>query len=98
VFAFLPAVFGSVLAWVGASLIARLLLGLGVGVLTYVGVSALMDTAYSSIVALYADIPAQILGTIGVLHLDDAIKVIFSAISIRLTISSMSKLKFAPGA
>jgi len=97
-FGFLPTVFGSVMAWIGASLIARLLLGLGVGVLTYVGVSALMDTAYATIVGLYANIPPQILGTVGVLHLDDAIKVIFSAISIRLTISSMSKLKFAPGA
>jgi len=85
---------GGVLSWVAGSLIARLVIALGIGVVTYIGVSAGMDTLQAMVVSELGGLPAHLIQALGLLRFDDAITLVFSAIAARVALASVGKLAF----
>lgn len=61
------------------SLIGRILIALGIGFVTYQGISVLSDWIYNDIINSFVQIPPAISRFLGWLWLDKAITMIFSA-------------------
>lgn len=78
-----------VLAWVGSSLIRHLIVALGVGFVTFVGVNELYEWAQDYIVSNLTSVPTNVLTILKLLKVGTAISIIFSGISTRLTMHVM---------
>ena len=71
-------------------LVIKALGAIGVGVVTYVGVSALLDEAYTIITANLTGGPfPQLIAVLGVMQIDTAITMIFSAFAVRMTLKGV---------
>lgn len=86
--ALLGAVLGRIIGFVISGLIWKVIASFGIGFVVYAGVTELFDGAHAAVNSLYGELPAVISGVVGTLRIDDAISVIFSAISIRLSLKS----------
>lgn len=84
----LGAVLGRILAWVGASLIFKVVSAFGVGVVVFYGVGELLDATLLEIQSMTASLPATMAQIVAVLRIDDAITVLFSAGSIRVSLKT----------
>ena len=69
----------------------KVLSALGIGTATYFGIWALFSWAKSYIFANIGGLPAEMVTFIGMLNIDVAINIIFSAFTIRLTISGINQ-------
>jgi Protein of unknown function (DUF2523) len=87
-----PAVIAAVAA-IGASilpLVIRVIAGLGIGVATYTGISAVWDNAQAGIWTNLGGASASVLTILGMARVDDAIKVVLSAGSTILLLKGFS--------
>jgi len=93
--AFIPALVGA-LAGVMASLVGRAIIALGVGFITYKGLGATVAWLHGRVVGSLQGLPADMVGLLGFLGLDQALSIIMSAvttaISIRLIAGSFKKM------
>ena len=92
---FLPALIGAFAAAMG-SLAGRVLIALGIGFVTYKGVGAGVDVLKARVISSVQGMPADIVGLVGFLGIDQAITIIFSAVaaalSLRLVGGSLKKM------
>ena len=91
----MPAFFGPILLALAAlleSLVFKVLLGLGFGVLTYSGVGALLDSAQSTLNGMFSGLSADVLAMTYLLGVDRCINLVFSSVVARLTLQGMSAL------
>jgi hypothetical protein len=72
-----------------SNVVARVLLALGVSFVSYVGLDALLNAAYSQIKDLFFLLEPKALNLFGLAGIDTAMNYIFSAYVARLTISSL---------
>jgi hypothetical protein len=84
----LPVVLGHVLAWALASVAFRIIAAMGVGVVTYIGVGELLESALAEIQSLTAGLGAYVLQAMVLMRIDDAITVIFSAMAGRVAMKA----------
>jgi len=84
----MPAVLITILAAFASSLVAKLLLGAGLAFLSYTFINDLVAEAQNAMLGLYGNIPADILGVLGILKIPQALSVIMSAIGIAAFIKS----------
>ena len=79
---------GTIISHVIAALIFKVLTALGVGFVTYVGVSALIDGAFNEIESMTSSLPVEVIQVLITLRIDDAITVLASAVAIRLSLKT----------
>jgi hypothetical protein len=88
----LALVLGRVAWWVAGSWIARLVVGLGLTFVSMAGVSAMLEELKTQIVGAIDSQGAQVVAVIGMLNLDRAITIVFSAYAVRLVLAGARKL------
>jgi hypothetical protein len=86
--------FGAIVA---ANLVARIFLALGLGFVTYVGLSAVLDQFSAALRSELTGLPADLVGLIGLTDLDIVINLVISAYSARLAISQLTKISVIGG-
>lgn len=74
-----------------SSLIAKMMLGAGLAFLSYTWINDLVSQAQNQMLGLYSNIPADIVGILGILKIPQSLSVIMSAIGTAAFIKS-SKL------
>lgn len=94
---FNPANMPSLAAWIGKMLLgigpsfASSILGrLGIGVATFYGVSALVDTVRTQIFAAFSGVDPTVIQLFGVLQVGTCINILLSAVIAKLTIKGLS--------
>lgn len=86
---FIAAIGGMLINLVG-TLAGRVLIALGISVVTYTGVSASLDWMKSGAVSALGGLPAEMLGLIAFMKVGVCISIITSAIAARAIISGIS--------
>lgn len=77
-----------VLIWFASSLVAKLLLGAGLAFVSYTFINDVVAQAQSQMVGLMNNIPADIVGVLGILKIPQALSVVMSAIGMAAFIKS----------
>lgn len=73
------------------SILARALLALGVGIVSMVGFSELLQLAMTRIQGLFGGIPADLLALLGFMHMDVPISAWFAGQAAALALSTATK-------
>lgn len=87
----MPQLLITILAAFASSLVAKLLLGAGLAFISYTFINDLVMQAQNVMLGLYNNVPADIMGIMGILKIPQALSVIMSAIGTAAFIKS-SKL------
>ncbi len=87
----MPQLLITILASFASSLVAKLLLGAGLAFISYTFINDLVMQAQNAMLGLYNNVPADIVGIMGILKIPQALSVIMSAIGTAAFIKS-SKL------
>lgn len=74
----------------GAALIAKWLVGLGISAVTYIGVSTVWESAQANIQGAFQGVGADVVVLIGMSGIDQAIMIVLSAISSALAIKGIT--------
>lgn len=100
----LPAVVaGAVWSVIAIPLVVKILLGLGIGFISYQGITLLTDSALEFIRSNLAGMPADVVAVIAITKIDVYFTMIFSAYAIKLTLKGLDstgvlrKLSFSAG-
>jgi hypothetical protein len=73
------------------SILARALLALGVGIVSMIGFSELLQLAMTRIQGLFVGIPADLLGLLGFMHMDVPISAWFAGQTAVLALSAATR-------
>ena len=87
----MPQLLITILAAFASSLVAKLLLGAGLAFISYTFINDLVMQAQNAMLGLYNNVPADIVGIMGILKIPQSLSVIMSAIGTAAFIKS-SKL------
>lgn len=87
----MPAILITILAAFASSLVAKLMLGAGLAFLSFTFINDLVAQAQTAMLGLYSNIPANIMGVLGILKIPQALSVVMSSIGTAAFIKS-SKL------
>lgn len=94
---FLAQVLGYVFAFAISKVVVKLVTALGVGYVTYVGFSSLIDMVQGYIDSNLGGLPANVFQVINIVNVPAAINLILSAYAARYTLFTLSKrLVFNP--
>lgn len=85
---FLAALWGALLPMLG-SVVAQVLLSLGIGYLTYTGIDASIGFAKAQFVASVGSLPIAAVGVMGLLNIGKAVSMLCSAVVMRLTMQGL---------
>lgn len=72
--------------------VARMLQALGIGMLSYVGLSALVERLVSEAVASLAGLPATLAAWVGLLGIDQFLSIMLSALIGRVAIQALTNI------
>ena len=92
----MPAILVTILTAFASKLVARMMIGAGIVFLSYTYTNDLVAQAQAAMQGLYSNIPANIMGVLGILKIPQALSVIMSAIGTAAFIKS-SKLAIGKG-
>lgn len=92
----MPAILVTILAAFASSLVAKLLLGAGLAFVSYTFINDMVSAAQAEMMGLYGNLPANIIGVLGLLKIPQALSVLMSAIATAAFIKS-SKLALGKG-
>ena len=84
----MPALF-MFLANIIGPLAAKLLTSLGIGAVTYIGITALLDTVRSYLLSNVTGMPADVLALFGLIKLDIAINIMLAAVAARASLAGV---------
>jgi len=79
---------------IAPSLVGQILISLGVGVITYSGLSVSLNWLKSNFVTAVLGLPPQVVGMLSMMKVGTCVSMIFSAILIRLTIQGLTGATF----
>ena len=74
---------------VTGTIVGRVLVSLGVGVVTYTGVQVGIDSLLSNLDSAISGVPADILGLLGFMRVGEAMNIIISAMSARMLLNGL---------
>ena len=74
---------------VTGTIVGRVLVALGVGVVTYTGVQAGIDSLLANLDSAISGVPADILGLLGFMRVGEAMNIIISAMSARMLLNGL---------
>ena len=89
---FLASLLGG-LVTVAGSIVGRVLIALSIGYVSYSGLSALLDALKGQVIGYLTGAPAQVVAIMGLLKVDVALSVIFSAYAARLILAGLTSDK-----
>lgn len=78
------------LLWIAPALIASVITRLGLGVITYVGIFQLSQAISSQVFNAFNSIDPIVLQLFGVLQVGTCLNILFSAITVKLTMRGLS--------
>lgn len=78
-----------------SNIVARIFLALGISVVSYVGLDALLNAAYAQIKDLFFLLEPRALNLFGLAGIDTAMNYIFSAYLARVTITSLVRWRLS---
>lgn len=83
------AIIGALVSVVG-TLIAKALIALGVGVVTYSGITVTLNLLTGMFMSSAGGLPAQVVGILGVLKVGTSFKILTSAVTMKMTMAGVS--------
>jgi hypothetical protein len=83
--------FGQYLDSVSLPIVTNVLVGLGVGTLTFTGATALLNSAVASVNANFSLLPSQIASLLALAGFPPALGLVLGAYSMRLSMVAMKK-------
>jgi len=86
---FISALLGGLIQ-ASATLVGRVLIALGIGFVTYTGLASLIQATQSSITSSINGVDPAVLQLLGVLEVDTAITMIFSAYAARMVLLGLT--------
>lgn len=86
----MPAIFLFLSTIIGP-LAAKLLTSLGMGAVTYVGITAVLAAARGSLLGNVNGMPADVLSLLGLIKLDIAVNIMLAAVTARAVLSGVNK-------
>lgn len=89
---FLAALLGGLVSAAG-SFIGRALIALGIGYVSYTGISALLGWIKGQVISHLVGAPANVVAIMGLLKIDVAVSIIFSAFAARLVLQGLTSDK-----
>lgn len=84
------AAFGGMLLNLVGTLAGRVLVALGISVVTYTGLSASLDVIKGQAIGAFGALPADMMAIIGLLKVGVCISIVSSAITARLVLSGLT--------
>jgi len=75
---------------IAGSLVKRVIIGLGFGVITFIGSKATVDWLLDQAVGKISGLPSDLLGGLNMAGMGSAISIIASAVTVRLVISGLN--------
>ena len=90
---FIAAIGGMLINIVG-SLVGRVLVALGMGIVTYTGVNAALDELKAQAIQSFAGLPPEVVGMLGVMKVGVAISIVTSAIAARMLLDGLTSDTF----
>lgn len=84
------AMIGGMLIQIVGSLAGRVMVALGIGVVTYTGINASLEALKSQAIASLFALPPQILSMLGIMKVGVAISIIMSATAARLVLNGLT--------
>lgn len=90
---FVAAIGGMLLNIVG-SLVGRVLVALGIGIVTFTGLNAALDALKTQAIQQFASLPPEVFGMLGVMKVGVAISIVTSAIAARLLLDGLTSDTF----
>lgn len=84
------AALGGMLINVAGSLVGQVLISLGISVVTYTGVSSVLDTLKSNALSAFSGLPADMVSLLAYLKVGVSMSIITSAVAVRMTLSGMT--------
>ena len=89
---FLAALLGG-LVQAASSIVGRVLIALGIGYVSYTGINALLTLIKSQVVSYLVGAPGTVVSIMGLLKIDVAVSIIFSALAARLVLQGLTSDK-----
>lgn len=86
----IASIIGNMLLGIAGSLAAQVLVGLGVGVVTYMGVDTAIGWLKTSAVTAFLGLPSQVVGMLSLMKVGSCVSMVFSALLIRITLSGIA--------
>lgn len=86
---FIPALVGA-LTVATSSIIGRAMLALGLGAVTYTGITASISVIKDQVVSNLSGLPADVVNLLGFFWIDKGLTVIFSATAVALTMKTVN--------
>lgn len=86
---FIAAIGGMLINLVG-TLVGRVLIALGIAVVTYTGISFTLDALKGQAIASFSALPPQVFAMLGVLKVGQCISIVTSAVAARMVINGLS--------
>lgn len=84
--------FGVYLASISAPIAKRVLVGLGIGVVSYVGLDAVFNQILVNAQSNWSAIPSGVANMMAIVGINDAIGIVFGALTTRLAMIQLKKL------
>lgn len=85
---FIPALLGALAAAMG-SFVGRAIIALGVGAVTYTGITVAISSIKTNVIASVNGLPADALGLIGYLWVDKMLTIVFSAVAAAMAMNAI---------
>ncbi len=86
---FMAALLGGLIN-VAGTIAGQVMIGLGISVLTYSGLSTTMDWLKGQALANFAGLPSQVINIMAVLKVGPCISMVFSAIVVHMTLQGLT--------
>ena len=86
---FIAAIGGMLINLVG-TLVGRVLIALGISVVTYTGISATLDFLKAQAIGAFAGLPPEVFGLLGILRVGQCISIVTSAIAAKMVIDGVT--------
>lgn len=79
---------------IAASLVGRVLVALGMGIVTYTGINAALDALKTQAIQQFASLPPEVFGMLSVMKVGVAISIVTSAIAAKLLLDGLTSDTF----
>jgi len=90
---FVAAIGGMLINLVG-TLVGRVLIALGISVITYTGISTTLDFLKAQAIGAFAGLPPEVFGLLGILRVGQCISIVTSAIAAKMVIDGVTSDTF----
>jgi hypothetical protein len=75
---------------IAGTIAGQVLIGLGISVVTYTGMSTTIDWLKSGAVAALSGLPAEAIGILGLMKVGVCISMVFSAIAVKMSLDGLT--------